>query len=424
MTLRFSFLRNLLPSRSEGHTKEIWIDFTPRTTKSSIGHYSPLHEAWAESATNLGLDWKVILGDQQEQKDKGLKFVNLTTWPSHFSILDLFRLYKFFRLQGEVKRNILVYEGEFISFYFMLFVSRFSPRNTIIHFNWSNNNQLEQYSSKVIFSWHFNIINLFAKRNFKHYVENQPLRDKLSQRSRLDFSLFPTSTVFSPQKHLLSIEKINRIGLILNDKNLDQEIFNQIISNIERIFTGFEVRVFSYNRFKLESTSGNKYIMHFEQIDRDTYFNILNNTWMNFFFYNEDNYRYLTSGRFLDTLFVKSLVIVPIDSHSLDWLGDRFGNMHRINFFSPLLAEDIESLFNLEFHNSSVSFTPENTVRTLQEGGLRLRSQFNEKTIIYHRITDLFLPFIFILLQLKFCLLLTKRFLHNLKVRLLSKSSI
>jgi hypothetical protein len=415
-------LRNFAANHSEEHTKEIWIDFTPRTTKSSIGHYSPLHEAWAESATNLGLDWQVILGDQQEQKEKDLKFANLTTWPSHFSILDLFRLYSFFRLQGKGNRNILVYEGEFITFYLMLFIAKFSPKNTVIHFNWSNNNQLEQYSSKVFFTWHFNLINLFTRRNFKHYVENQPLRDKLNQRSRLDFSLFPTSTVFSPQKHLLNIENFSRIGLILNDKNLDQEKFNQIVSNIEKIFIGFEVKVFSYKRFRLESTTDNIYTMHFEQIDRDTYFSVINNAWINFFFYNEDNYKYLTSGRFLDALFVKSLIIVPIESHSLDWLGDRFGNMHRFNLYCSSSAEEIESLFDLEFHNSSLSFTPENTVRILQESGLCLRSQFKKEMSIYPRLTDLLLPFVFILLQLKFCLLLTKRILHNLKVRLLGRA--
>jgi hypothetical protein len=387
---------------------ELWLDFSPRTNLDSVGHYLPLHLAWSEAAKTNNVAWQLISGDQHHSLLQDL-FNNMYKRPAHFKIINIREFLTFLKLQNSKHINLLVYEGEFVAFYFLLFISKFYREKITIHFNWSNNNQLEKYSRRIWFKAHFAILDLVSKRNFIHYVENEPLVFDLNCRSRLSFERFPTSTVFDQSKFTGLSCETNKLALIINDKSIGQSEFCQIVHGIEAVFSGHSVVVHSYTKFEIPNGVVNIYKMCSNQIDSEAYFEVLKGTWISFFFYNEENYKYLTSGRFLDCLFVNSLICVPKESTSLDWLGEKFGNLFHVDLRRGLSSYDIELLFHQHFKQPEIEFTPNNLLQTLMDN-TRISSVGFLKIGALGKSHEFVILFgIFICVQSKFFLLLVKK---------------
>lgn len=393
----------------------MWIDFTLRTGSNSIGHYLPIHEAWLSSAKRRQLDW-MMLGEDTFCIENLQGLSNLVTWPAHFTVFDIKNFINFLRGKSRGKLFFLVYEGEFVTFYFFLILSFFFKRELYVHFNWSNNSQLQQYCKRASFKLLLRIIHFLSQRNFIHYVENEHLKDLLNTRSRLEFNLFPTSTVFEETFRNETKYSKHQIALIINDKSISQNDFIRIISIIDSLFEGFEIAIFSYKKYVLPQITSNHFVEYIKQLDRNDYFSVLQNTWISFFFYNEENYRFLTSGRYLDCLFVESLICVPHQPSPLDWLGSRFGNLVHFDFEKcdlPLLAQS-------KFVKPDKAFSPENTVASLVENSQILLKQKSNYSFMSQLQRVTLALAIFIILQTKFALLLLKRFLHKKKLSILN----
>ncbi len=386
----------------------VWFDFSPRTRKEAIGHYLPLHQAWSNAAKQNGMDWTLI-STNFSSTSLNDDFGNLLNQPEHFSIRHVINFSEHLNRSKTKYVNILVYEGNFVTFYFFLFISRLCRKKVIVHFNWSNNNQLLRYANKFYFKWVMNILYTISKRNFVHYVENETLKNTLNIKSNLYFSLFPTSTVFSIEKSEYAKINNSKLTLFINDKDFGQVKFDKVIERIEQVFLGMEVNIFSSREFEVPAQMSNIYVTYNKQIDNSAYFLALNGTWISIFFYNENNYQVLTSGRFLDCLSVDSLICVPYESKCLDWLGKRFGNYYHINIFNELSNYDIDKLFEMNTEVPKFSFSPDNTIQILINNGENLKQsskieRFTEK--FFH---PAILTCIYVVLQIKFILLLIMR---------------
>jgi hypothetical protein len=280
---------------------------------------------------------------------------------------------------------------------------------------------LEKYSRRNCFKPHFAVLDLVSKRNFIHYVENEPLALDLNNRSKLSFKCFPTSTVFNQNEfNGLSCES-DKLALIVNDKAIGQSEFCQIVQGIESVFSGHIVVVYSYTEFEIPNGVVNIYRMCSKQIDSETYFEVLNGTWISFFFYNEENYKYLTSGRFLDCLFVNSLICVPKKSKSLDWLGEKFGNYYHVDLKGGLSTHDTQILFHEYFKQPEMEFSPNNSIQVLMDNTRISSVGFLKKGVLETSYEFVIILGIFVFMQSKFSLLLVKKKLHQFKTFLSSQ---
>jgi hypothetical protein len=390
--------------------EETWIDFTPRTNSQSIGHYLPIHEAWNSAAEFRKLNWQVISNSKLISQKSILKTLQkMISWPTYFTAFDLLRFAQKLSKMKSTKIKILVYEGEFVSFYFFLFLSRIIKQPIEVHFNWSNNNQLLNYSKKkFLYKIHFNMLNFASDSKFVFYVENPILQKILNVQSKMNFLRFPTSTVFDQSFANTSDIKENKIALIINDKLIDQKKFVEICKWLDSNFRDFDISVFTYHKYILPYTGKNNYSIYTEQLGRNEYYKVLAGTSKSFFFYNESNYKYLTSGRFLDCQFVGSQIYVPIESEALDWMGLLYGNFEKVGINVSGFGGETKNSFTVKNEKKTNEITPEHTIDTLVANSVNKQVRIVSQKRKIKLLRDILLILIFSLISTKFLILLIK----------------
>lgn len=337
---------------------ECWVDFSPQHTTDSYGHYVPLHLAFADACSKSSFDY-FLIGKTFSLDTFAIDNTNFTKGPGYFGFKKVFKIKKFFDNLSYSKINLIIYEGNFLLYLFFAFVLKISTQKLTLHFNWSNDKQLNKMINRhrQLLKLYFSALSRSHLHSIISYVENPHLLQKLNEISNFKFKLFPTPSVFNETENIQEIPSSKKILIFVNDPENEKDWLKRIVSasNLTK-FDDFEIHIFGIRDF--ESFVGNKITLHkFQQISLKEYGSLIGQSSDILLIYNSNNYETLTSGRFLDAIVFKRPIWVPKQFSQLDWMGNTFKNLHKFDLLAPNWLDEIIGK-NFEFEVIDKNYLP------------------------------------------------------------------
>jgi len=387
--------------RHYNNKEDLWLYITLTNLSESKGHYVPTSDALQIASKKLSVNFELLQNNNLQFNILKPKSRSVYV-PFELTFLGVHKFLTYIKNYKNKRINVVIYDGNFNYFYYFLMVSILSKKIIIVHLNWSNNSQIHSYSESFLSKIHFTIIKYLSAYNFIHYVENPSLQKVLESRTNFKFQLFPTMTVFEDSlgKHK---RKKKKIVVFINDKNFKHYDFLRLIDCIDNNFYNHKIIIFNDVKYKKHKSRRNSYKIIKKQTSRKEYFNLIGGAKLCLFFYNEDNYKYLTSGRFLDAIYIKSLIVVPDESKALDWLGSKYGNFYKINLdVKKNSSESIYSVSKRKFQPTGQEVTPENTLRVLSMNSLKVLNENRTRFMIYF--SNLLIVFLYAYSRCKFAI--------------------
>jgi hypothetical protein len=194
----------------------------------------------------------------------------------------------------------------------------------VIH-NWSNDKQMFTLLNKrrFLLKVRLKLLNYSSSKRIISTVENENLSLDLSKLGIIEFYLFPTPSVFKSREIFDKIDSnFDSILIFINDSKREKEIVNEIVLRTKLLDSSTKVIVFGTNyRGDIQK---NLIFLPKVQMTNEAYFDYLANSKLVIFFYSQENYESLTSGRFMDCIVAQKNIWIEREFTALDWLIKKY----------------------------------------------------------------------------------------------------